>query len=101
MNLCCLTLVFRNALEEEITDFMLAHETAKKGFTTFRIDGHSHDAELATSREKVRGRAQMTRMDIVLGDEEADSLLSDLRSAFPRIRLTFWVSPVGRFGRWP
>ncbi len=101
MNLCCLTLVFQNAIEEEIADFMLSHEIAKKGFHTSRIDGHSHDAELSTMREKVRGRAQMTRMDIVLGEGEADSLLSDLHFAFPRIRLTYWMSPVSKFGRLP
>jgi hypothetical protein len=99
MNLCCLTLIFQNAIEEEITDFMLVHETAKKGFHTSRIDGHSHDALLATMKEKVRGRAQGTRMDIVLGEEEAEALLADMKAAFPNIRLTFWISPVNAFGR--
>lgn len=101
MNLCCLTLVFQNAIEEEITDFMLAHQTAKKGFHTSRIDGHSHDAHLATMKEKVRGRAQKTRMDIVLGDTEAEGLLADFKAAFPDTRLTFWISPVNSFGRLP
>ncbi|MBY0577947.1 MAG: DUF3240 family protein [Burkholderiales bacterium] len=99
MNLCCLTMIFQNALEEEITDFMLAHETAKKGFHSSRIDGHSHDVRLATMKEKVRGRAQKTRMDIILGEEEAQSLLLDVKAAFPDIRLTFWISPVNAFGR--
>lgn len=101
MNPCCLTLIFQNAVEEEIIDFMLANKTAKNGFHTFRIEGHGHDARLATMKEQVRGRAHKSRMDILLGEEEAQSLLSEIKSAFPDMKLAFWVSPISTFGRLP
>lgn len=101
MSLCCLSLIFQNAVEEEITDFMLARETAKIGFHSYPIDGHGHDMKLATSKEKVRGRARKTRMDIVLEKEAAETLLNEIGAAFPDLHLTFWTSPIERFGRMP
>lgn len=101
MNLCCLTLIFQKDVEDEITDFMLAHESAGKGFHTSTIEGHGHDARLATLKEKVRGRSGKIRMDIVMAEDAAERLLSDLGTAFPNLRLTFWTSPVIRFGRLP
>ncbi len=99
MNLCCLTLIFQKDVEEEIIDFMLEH--SKQGFHTSSIEGHGHDAELATLKEKVRGRAGKTRMDIVMEEHEANTLLADIKDALPGIHLAFWTSPVNTFGRLP
>jgi hypothetical protein len=99
VNLCCLTLIFQKDVEEDIIDFMLEH--LKQGFHTSSIEGHGHDAELATLKEQVRGRAGKTRMDIVMEESDADTLLADIRNAFPGIRIAFWTSPVNAFGRLP
>lgn len=101
MSLCCLTLIFSKDVDEEITDFMLSHALAEKGFHTSSIDGHGHDAMLATLKEQVRGRTGKTRMDLVMQEADAEALLADIRTAFPRMHLTFWTCPVSAFGRLP
>ena len=101
MSLCCLTLIFQKAVEDEIIDFLLDRGISDQGFLTATIEGHGHDMHLATMKEKVRGRAAQTRMDLVMEHSDSDKLLSDIRNAFPNLHITYWTSPVDTFGRLP
>ncbi len=96
---CVLTLVFPDALEEEIIGHLLEHPEWVAGFTCARVDGHGQAVRLHGSAEQVRGRSRRLQVQIALNREDAQALTVHLRQTLPNPEIAYWVLPLLEFGR--
>ncbi|HMM72313.1 MAG TPA: DUF3240 family protein [Rhodocyclaceae bacterium] len=93
-----LTLVLPRAIEDELVDVLSGHPEWAAGLTLFHAQGHGRrDAELG-ARERVRGRAERSVVDLVLDQAHAEDLLALLRPRYAGADITWWCSPVMAFG---
>jgi len=96
---CCLTLSFPNALEDSILGHLLDHPEWVEGFCTIHIEGHGRMSQAHEIAELVRGRSARLYAQIVLNREDAQALVSRLRTALPSAEVAYWLTPVMEFGR--
>ncbi len=96
---CKLTLVCPPASEDCIVELMLNAEPPLSGFTTWTADGHGHDFDDATIRERVRGRIERSILTVVLPRSHLAALLENIRLNAAIDGLTYWVEPIEAFGR--
>jgi hypothetical protein len=52
-----------------------------------------------TPQEQVRGRVARTQFQVVLEADAAGRLLAELKRAFPKRDVAWWLTPVLDFGR--
>lgn len=91
---CCLTLIAPKALEENMLDLLLEHETLAGGFTTSEVEGHGRNVTYQSSAEKVRGRAHQVEMKIIMQHADAQTLLQDIKQALPGSNILYCITPV-------
>lgn len=94
----CLTLVADRSVRRELFDYLAEQTDLVHGFTASEADGHGRTVRLHSPSEQVRGEADRLLIRIVLTDEGAADLLDRLGRAFRGAHLTYWTSPVSRFG---
>ncbi len=95
---CCLTLIVPKALEDNLLDALLEHETLTMEFTTFEVEGHGRNVIYQSSAEKVRGRAHRIELKIIMHHVDAQTLLRDIKQALPRADIVYYMTPVTEFG---
>ena len=93
-----LTLVVPAALEEDLTDFLLAHPGLASGFTTLAAYGHGASAHAQSIAEEVSGRVAQTQFQIVAEQAAAQALLAALKAHARIPGLAWWLSPITDFG---
>ncbi|WP_296713184.1 DUF3240 family protein [Rhodoblastus sp.] len=96
--LCKLTLVYPEAADDLILDFLLASHPPLSGFTSLRAEGHGAGFEGATTREMVRGRVERRLLFVVLSRARLQNLLAELHERISVPNLAYWVEPVESFG---
>ncbi|MBI3343423.1 MAG: DUF3240 family protein [Gammaproteobacteria bacterium] len=94
----CLTLIVPKALEENILDLLLEHETLAGGFITSEVEGHGRNVTYQSMAEKVRGRAHRVEIQIIMHHADAQTLLRDIKQALPRTNIVYYMTPVTEFG---
>jgi hypothetical protein len=93
-----LNLIFPPALEDAVTDALIADPTLP-GFTLLRAEGHSSDFAHASLREQVRGRVDRRVLWVVIERERLDSVLAALRQRIASSEVRWWAEPVIAGGR--
>jgi hypothetical protein len=99
MGLTQLTLVAPASLEEILAEYLLAHPQWGGGFTLLHVEGRGSREHALTPQEQVRGRVARTQFQIVLEADAAGRLLDELKRAFPKRDVAYWLTPVSEFGR--
>ena len=99
MSLVQLTLVAPASLEETLAEYLLAHPVWGGAFTLLRAEGRGSREHSLTPQEQVRGRVARTQFQVVLEADSAGRLLDELKRAFPRRDVAWWLTPVMDFGR--
>lgn len=96
---CRLSMVFPEALEENIIDHLLEHPELASGFTTVGVEGHGQGSVYRSTSEQVRGRARRVKMEVVMHIEDARELVAHLKQAMPSREVAYWIGPIFEFGR--
>ena len=94
----CLTLVADRSVRRELFDYLAGQTDVVPGFTASDADGHGRTVHLHSPAEQVRGQADRVLIRMVLTEDAAAHLLDRLGRAFHGAHLTYWTSPVSRFG---
>lgn len=90
----CLTLILPRSLEEQMIDALLGHTDWIGPFTAHPADGHGAPGAIQSAAEKVRGRAERVRLDILIDQERARELVAYLEGEFRGAQVFWWLSPV-------
>lgn len=90
----CLKLILPSALEEQVIDQLLRHPEWVGPFVAQEADGHGAPGSIASSAEKVRGRAARIVIEILLDGEHARLLVEQLRAELPNADIAWWITPV-------
>ncbi|MGE5492580.1 MAG: DUF3240 family protein [Actinomycetota bacterium] len=90
----CLTLILPRSLEEQMIDALLEHPDWIGPFTAHPVDGHGAPGAMESPAEKVRGRAERVRLDILIDQGNASELMAHLEKEFKGARVFWWLSPV-------
>jgi cobalt-zinc-cadmium resistance protein CzcA len=99
MSLVQLTLVAPASLEETLAEYLLAHPEWGGAFTLLHAEGRGSREHTLTPQEQVRGRVTRTQFQVVLEADAAGRLLAELKRAFPKRDVAWWITPVMDFGR--
>jgi hypothetical protein len=99
MSLAQLTLVAPASLEESLAEYLLAHPEWGGGFTLLHAEGRGSREHTLTPQEQVRGRVARAQFQVVLDAAAAARLLDELKGAFPKRDVAWWLTPVLDFGR--
>ena len=94
-----LTLVAPASLEETLAEYLLSHPRWGGAFTLLRAEGRGSRGHILTPQEQVRGRVSRAQFQIVLEADAAGTLLDELKQAFPKRDVAYWLTPVIEFGR--
>ncbi len=94
----CLTLVADWPIRQELFDFLAAQADLISGFTASDAAGHGRTVRLHSAGEQVKGRADRVLIRMILEDSAAAQLLERLHAAFRGAHITYWATPVLRFG---
>lgn len=95
----CLKLVLPQSLEEQITDFLLAHPREAGPFVAHAVDGHGAPESITAAAEEVRGRAQRVMIEVLTDLESARHLVAELKQQWPQAALSYWITTVLEAGR--
>jgi hypothetical protein len=90
----CLTLILPRSLEEALIDALLRHPDRIGPFTAHPAEGHGAPGAIVSPAEKVRGRTERVRIDILVDRERAPNLVTGLREEFRGAQVFWWLSPV-------
>lgn len=96
---CLLTLALPVALEEDLIDQLLSRADWVPGFSVTQGQGMGQRIALTTSMEQVQGRARRCFIQVALGRERVQALVTELQQAVPSPQITYWVQPLWAFGR--
>ena len=99
MSLVQLTLVAPANLEETLAETLLAHPEWGGAFTLLHAEGRGSREHVLTPQEQVRGRVARPQFQGVLEADAAGRLLAELKRAFPKRDVAWWLTPVLDFGR--
>ncbi|MCX8086553.1 MAG: DUF3240 family protein [Rhodocyclaceae bacterium] len=94
----CLHLILPNALKDKVLDELLKHPEWVGPFTTHRVEGHGDPDSIESPAEKVRGRAERVRIEILLEARHVDALLAELSAGLASRESVWWLTPVLRAG---
>ena len=93
MSECCLTLLCPPGLEEKLLDLLLMSPDAAV-FTSAPTAAHGLAFGRLSATEQVLGRALTTQVQVLLAEEDKESVLSAIRREFAGVGLRYWVSPI-------
>jgi len=94
---CLLRLNIPPDLEEDVVDLLLASEEIP-GFQSYPIRGHGQVGAM-TIAEQVEGRRNRVQFEVVLDNDQLETLIKKLRKALPVPDIIYWVLPVASSGR--
>lgn len=94
-----LTLSVPRALEETVTETLLAMQPEVPGFSALEGSGHGEGFDHAGVEERVRGAIARCLILLVLPGEDVVRVLDQLRRALPHPDIVWWVEPVEAMGR--
>ncbi|MEQ8233339.1 MAG: DUF3240 family protein [Gammaproteobacteria bacterium] len=94
-----LTLIYPPALEATIIELLLEHEPELPGFTTIDCEGHGADFDVASVRERVRGRVARGMLVMVLPQVGVDGVITALAAHIRNPEVHWWVVPVSAYGQ--
>jgi len=98
-----LTLIVHADIQEALADVLRAIPQVP-GFTFTHVEGHGPQEDrdpLLSARDRVVGYVPHVRVDLVLDDENVDTVLAALRAASCGVagRGIYWVTRLERHGR--
>ncbi|MBL1275003.1 MAG: DUF3240 family protein [Ectothiorhodospiraceae bacterium] len=100
-----LTLIVHTDVQQGLADKLRGMERVS-GFTFSHAEGHGAEVEgdaFLSARDKVVGYTPRIRVDILLEDNDVDSVLSSLRNSFDDVdgegQGVYWVTAVEKNGR--
>lgn len=99
MSWSCLNLAFPVALEDDVTDYLLAHPQCIGNMSIVRAEGLGQGLALRNAIERVRGRAAQVVLQMVLPEDLAMKLLGDLKNDLSNAEIAYWLIPVMAHGR--
>ncbi len=94
-----LTLVMPLEIEDALIETLLEYPDLAPGFTTVKVEGHGQRVTFTDTAEHVRGRAAYSRVQLVVPQDAAESLLAILRQHFATGRVFYWMIPTLASGR--
>lgn len=94
----CLNLILPNALKDKVLDELLKHPEWVGPFTTHRVEGHGDPDSIESPAEKVRGRAERVRIEILMDTRHVDELMAELRVGLASEESVWWLTPILRAG---
>jgi len=98
-----LTLIVHTEVQQKLTDHLRGLQQVH-GYSFSHVEGHGlevdNDAYLS-ARDKVVGHTPRLRVDILLNDDDVDSVLETLRQSLKDIhdKSIYWVTAVESSGR--
>ncbi len=98
-----LTLIVHTNVQQDLADQLRSLDQVP-GFTFSHVEGHGvqiEDDAFLSARDKVVGYTPRVRVDILLEDDDVDSVLDSLRSTGYGVKGhgIFWVTAVDQSGR--
>jgi nitrogen regulatory protein P-II 1 len=98
-----LTLIILANVQQDMADHLRTLEQVS-GFTFSHVEGHGAQAEsdpFLSARDKVVGFTPRVRVDILLGDDDVNAVLTSLRSTTRGVEGhgIYWVTAVEQNGR--
>ena len=98
-----LTLIIHTNAQQDLADQLRSMELVS-GFSFSHVEGHGVQAEsdpFLSARDKVVGYTPRVRVDLLLEDNDVDSILNDLRKAMKGMENhgVFWITAVEQSGR--
>ena len=98
-----LTLIIHTEAQHDLANLLVGMEVMS-GFTFTQVEGHGLEVAadpFLSAREKAVGHVPRVRVDILLEDENVDSLLKMLRTTIDNLEGNgiYWVTDVERSGR--
>ena len=99
----CLTLIFHTDVQQDVTD-ELHNLKQVSGFTFSHVEGHGIETEsdgYLSARDKSVGYTTRVRLDILVDEDDLDSVLASLRKTIPDVKDQgiYWVTAVEQNGR--
>jgi hypothetical protein len=99
MTAAALVLLIPVALEEEVVDRMLDHDSvAHAGFITRDVRFHGDSAAYQSVIEQVRGYTRVVEITVTLPEPDIRSLLALLSDALPGRDITYRIVPIAEAG---
>ncbi len=89
-----LKLVLPVALEETVVDHLLEHPEWVGPFLTRRGEGHGAPERIASAAERVRGRAELVELEILMAMGDVPKLVAHLREDLGNADIVWWVTRV-------
>jgi nitrogen regulatory protein PII len=83
-------------LEEDMVDYLLGLVDVE-GFTSCPVRGHGKHGNMSLS-EQVSGRRKRLQMELLIGQEAAETVLDGIRASVGR-DIVWWIQPVINSGR--
>tara|TARA_R110002049_G_scaffold35531_8_gene114646 strand:- start:169 stop:477 length:309 start_codon:yes stop_codon:yes gene_type:complete len=98
-----MTLIIHTNAQQDLADQLRSMEQVY-GFTFSHVEGHGVQAEtdpFLSARDKVVGYTPRVRVDILLEDNNVDSILNELRKTRMSMENqgVFWITAVEQSGR--
>ena len=98
-----LTLIVHTNVQQDLSDQLRSMDEVL-GFTFSHAEGHGIQAEsdpFLSARDKVVGYTPRIRVDILLQENDVDTILEALRSSSYGIKdqAIYWVTPVEKNGK--
>lgn len=87
------TLNVSPSLEETVIDWLLSRD-GERGFTTYRVSGHSSAHEGLSAAEQVSGRRKRLRFEVDMPRQAVATFLQDANDAIGAADIHCVVSPV-------
>lgn len=94
----CFNLILPNVLKDKVLDELLKRPEWVGPFTTHRAEGHGDPDSIGSPAEKVRGRAERVRIEILMDASHVDDLLAQLRAELANEESVWWLTPILRSG---
>jgi len=98
-----LTLIIHDNLKQDLSDFLRSLEQVN-GFTFSTAEGHGPQSDkdpFLSNRDKVVGYTPRVRVEVVLEDNDMQSVLAALRKSDMGLsqHTLYWITAVEEFGR--
>jgi len=98
-----LTLISHTNVQQELNDYLNSTKQVP-GFTISHVEGHGLEVEddaFLSARDKTIGHTPRLRIDILLEDNDVESVLASIRAVIPDIKNQgiYWVTSVEKTGR--
>ncbi len=92
-DICLLNLVVTPAIEDNLSDWLLAREDVA-GFSSHIISGHGSSEHSMSLGEQVSGRKKQVLFQLHLSCKGAETLVDQVKTDFKGSGMHFWLLPV-------